>query len=57
MERVAEAVVGSPVALGLFAADPAVVRTWREHGARYFTTGLEALLRPAMKAYLDETRS
>jgi len=57
MERVAEAVVESPVALGLFAADPAAVRTWRQRGARYFTTGFEGLLRPAMQAYLDESRT
>jgi 4-hydroxy-2-oxoheptanedioate aldolase len=56
MERVAAAVVPSPVALGLFAADPAVIRRWRQDGARYFTTGLEALLRPAMSAFVDEIR-
>jgi 4-hydroxy-2-oxoheptanedioate aldolase len=56
MDRVAEAVVGSPVALGLFAADPATVRAWRRRGARYLTTGLEPLLRPAMSTYLEESR-
>lgn len=57
MERVAEAVVPSSAALGLFAGDPAMVDRWRDAGARYFTTGLEGLLRPAMRAYLDAVRS
>lgn len=56
MERVAAAVVPSRVALGLFAADPATVRTWMGRGARYFATALEPLLRPAMRAYLDDIR-
>jgi 4-hydroxy-2-oxoheptanedioate aldolase len=57
MDRIAEAVVPSPVALGMFAADPATVPAWRERGARYFTTGLEPLLRPAMQSYLDAIRT
>jgi 4-hydroxy-2-oxoheptanedioate aldolase len=57
MDRVAAAVVPSPVTLGMFAADPATVRAWRERGARYFTTGLEPLLRPAMQAYLEAIRT
>jgi 4-hydroxy-2-oxoheptanedioate aldolase len=57
MDRVAEAVVPSPIALGVFAADPGMAATWRERGARYFATGLEPLLRPAMKAYLDAVKT
>jgi len=56
MEKVAAAVVPSPVTLGMFASSPATVRAWREKGARYFTTGLEPLLRPAMRKYLEESR-
>jgi 4-hydroxy-2-oxoheptanedioate aldolase len=57
MDRIAEAVVPSPITLGMFAADPAAVRAWRERGARYFATGLEPLLRPAMRTYLDAIRT
>lgn len=57
MDRIADAVVPSPAALGMFAADPATVRAWRERGARYFATGVEPLLRPAMQAYLEAIRT
>ncbi len=52
LERVAAAVVGSPVTLGIYAGDADTAHTWIERGARYVTTGVESLLGPAMGDYL-----
>jgi 4-hydroxy-2-oxoheptanedioate aldolase len=57
MERVAAAVVPSPITFGLFAGSPEAVQTWRQTGARYFATGLEGLLRPAMLEYLNAAKT
>ena len=55
IERVAQAVVDSPVAFGIYAGDSATARRWIERGARYVTTGIESLLGPAMGEYLERT--
>lgn len=56
MERVAEAVVPSGKALGIFAGSAAMTREWRDRGARYFTTGIEPLLRESIRAHLERVR-
>ena len=56
MERVAEVVVPSEKALGIWAATPAATRQWLDRGARYFATGLEPLLRESMTAHLENAR-
>lgn len=56
MERVAAAVVPSPKILGVFAGGVDAAAEWRERGARYLTTGLEQMLRPAMGTFLEAVR-
>jgi 4-hydroxy-2-oxoheptanedioate aldolase len=57
MGRVAEVVVPSSKALGIYAATPQMTREWRDRGARYFATGLELFLKDGMRAHLEEVRS
>lgn len=52
IKEVADAVAGSDKVLGIYAGNPDAVAAGLEVGARYFTTGVETLLRPAMSAYL-----
>ncbi len=56
MERVADVVVPSDKALGVYAGNAAATREWRARGARYFTTGLEPLLREATDTHLQKVR-
>ncbi len=56
MDLVAEAVAGSDVALGIYAATPDFARQWIGKGARYVTTGLEGFLQAGMRAYLADLR-
>jgi 4-hydroxy-2-oxoheptanedioate aldolase len=56
MERVAEAVVASDKALGIWATTTAATQEWLARGARYFATGLEPLLRGSMTAHLEHAR-
>jgi len=56
MERVAEAVVGSGVTLGIYAGSVDMTKAWLDRGARYFTTSLEPFLREGMRAHLQQVR-
>jgi 4-hydroxy-2-oxoheptanedioate aldolase len=53
MEQVAAAVAGSSKTLGVFVGSPEGVADWQSLGARYFATGIEGLLRPAMREFLQ----
>jgi 4-hydroxy-2-oxoheptanedioate aldolase len=57
MDRVADAVVPSEKALGVFTGSVGAVTEWRARGARYFTTSLESMLRPAMREFLEGVRA
>jgi 4-hydroxy-2-oxoheptanedioate aldolase len=56
MERVADAVVGSGVTLGIYAGSVDMTKAWLDRGARYFTTSLEPFLRDGMRAHLQQVR-
>ena len=56
MERVAEVVVASDKTLGIFAGTAAVAADWYDRGARYFTTGLEGIIKQGTQAYLPGDR-
>jgi len=56
MERVADVVVRSDKTLGIFAGSPAFAAEWYGRGARYFTTGLEGIVRQGMRSYLTAVR-
>jgi 4-hydroxy-2-oxoheptanedioate aldolase len=56
MDRVAEAVIPSGKALGLYVGDLDAARTWIDRGARYLATGSDGFLRRGMKVYLDGAR-
>ncbi len=57
MKRVAEAVVPSDKALGVFAGTIEMAREWRSNGARYIVTGTDSFLRNGMREYLDGVRA
>ncbi len=52
MDNVVEAVANASPVLGTFVPDAEAARQWRERGARYIATSLEAILRPAIRDYL-----
>lgn len=57
MDRVAEVVVPSDKTLGIFTGTPESVDEWLDRGARYFTNGVEGLLKNGMQTYLSAIRS
>lgn len=56
MDRVADAVVGSDKALGIFAGTAAVAQQWIGKGARYLATGVDGFIKQGMQAYLSQVR-
>ena len=56
MERVAEVVVASDKTLGIFAGTRKACADWYDKGARYFTTGLEGIIKQGTQAYLPGDR-
>lgn len=56
LDRVADAVIGSGVTLGIYAGSVDMTKAWLDRGARYFTTSLEPFLRDGMRAYLQQVR-
>ena len=52
MDKVVEAVANASPVLGTFVPDAEAARQWRERGARYIATSLDAILRPAIQDYL-----
>lgn len=57
MQQVIEAVNGTDKALGIMVTNADGARQWQERGARYITIGLESLLAPAMRGYLQGVRN
>jgi len=57
IRRVSEAVDRVQPALGAFIGNPADIPHWRSLGVRYIATGLEAILKPAARAFLDAARA
>jgi 2-keto-3-deoxy-L-rhamnonate aldolase RhmA len=53
---VADVVVPSDKVLGIYAGNAAMTAEWLERGARYFTTGMEILLRDGMTTHLERVR-
>jgi 4-hydroxy-2-oxoheptanedioate aldolase len=56
IERIAETVAGSKLALGIMVANADLARQWRDRGARYITIGSDSLLSPACRNYLKAVR-
>ena len=56
MDRVAEVVVPSDVALGVYAGTDEYAVLWRERGARYICRGIGSFLKDGMVSYLGEIR-
>ena len=57
MTHIADVVIASDKALGIFVANPADAVGWHERGARYLATGLEPLLSSSMRTYLETVRT
>lgn len=56
MNRVAEVVVASDKALGIFVGSKASAADWYDRGARYIATGLEGIIKQGTQAYLPGDR-
>lgn len=56
MDRVAEVVVASDKALGIFAVTPAFAAEWHDRGARYFTASFEGIIKQGIDSYLTAVR-
>ncbi len=57
IDRIVEVVNASPATLGAMVGNAEGVRQWRERGARYLAIGLEGLLMPAARRFLEEARA
>lgn len=57
MQRIVDIVGATDLALGVMATGAASAREWQQRGARYITVGLETVLTPAARAYLEAVRS
>ncbi len=56
MQQINDAVKGTDKALGIMVTNADGARQWKERGARYITIGLESLLAPAMRGYVQNVR-
>lgn len=56
MQRVADAVAPTDVALGLMVRNLETARQWRQKGARFIAISLESVLGPAVKRYLQQAK-
>lgn len=56
MRHIADQVTSSETALGILVQNAEAALEWAARGARYIATGVEALLAPAMRAYLQRVR-
>ncbi|MDE2963140.1 MAG: hypothetical protein OXU26_04450, partial [Acidobacteriota bacterium] len=56
MQRIADAVAPTDVALGLMVRNLETARQWRKKGARFIAISLESVLGPAVKGYLQQAR-
>lgn len=57
MQRIVDGVAQSKAALGVMVGNASAARQWRERGARYIAIGLEGLLVPAARDYLNAVRA
>lgn len=57
MDRIVATVQEAGLALGILVQSAAAARQWRQRGARYIATTLEAILRPAAEEYLRQVRA
>jgi len=57
IQKIVDVVVPSQVALGIMVANAQAARDWKERGARYIVTTLEAVMAPAVKDYLKVVRN
>jgi 4-hydroxy-2-oxoheptanedioate aldolase len=56
MQRIVDTVASTDLALGIMVANAQGAQQWRERGARYITIGLESVLAPAARNYLQSAR-
>lgn len=56
MDHVAEIVGASDKVLGIYAGSAEFATTWRDKGARYFTTGIEGFIKKGLRSYVDQVR-
>ena len=56
-DAVAEAVAGSPAALGVLASNETVARRWRRRGARYIAVTIDSLVSRSARALLDNLKT
>ena len=56
IERIVQTVASSSKTLGIMVTNSEAARQWRQRGARYITIGLEAVLAPAARNYLETVR-
>ena len=54
MQHVADVVVASDKALGIYAGDAEFAQEWQSRGARYIATGMDGFLLRGIKTYLKE---
>jgi 4-hydroxy-2-oxoheptanedioate aldolase len=57
MQRVIDIVSKTNVALGTLVPNAKAAQDWKKRGARYLAIGLEALLTPAAKEFLQAARA
>jgi 4-hydroxy-2-oxoheptanedioate aldolase len=56
MQRIVDTVAATDLALGIMVANAQGAQQWRERGARYIAIGLESVLAPAARSYLQAAR-
>lgn len=56
MERIIAAANNNKVAIGTAVATVEATREWRNRGARYLTTTIEAMLRQSSRSYLEQVK-
>ena len=56
-DRIAAQVAQAGKILGALASSADSAREWRQRGARYIVTNLEAILVPGVRRYLEEVRA
>lgn len=57
MQHVADVVVSSDKALGIYAGTAEFAKKWQAHGARYIATGVEEFLLRGLRTYLEDVRT
>lgn len=56
IQRIVDTVAETNLALGIMVFSAQAAQQWRQRGARYITIGLETLLVPAVRSYLQSAR-